>query len=600
MSSANDGLQYSGEFVVATYFPAGSVTKLLSTPEDVRRAIERMREMEVQQVFLEVYRDGHAAEEATLVRARDAMLAAGFRVGGGITTTWGEGFGRRSDSGREGNHGHLFCYSSPKTIEDLGRFCALGARLFDEFMLDDFFSTDCVCDDCLAAKGDDPWPLARNRRMTDFAARAVLAPAREANPNCTVIIKYPQWYDNFQEVGYDAVGQTGQFDAIWVGTETRNPHLDDLFGPVQQAQSWNVYQYLADIAPAGKTLGGWFDPYGCDEPSYVEQAYQTVLVGTRVMLLFNYDSLQRPQYRPMLDSLIGHMPRLRRWAAALGGCEPIGLAGYKPPHSVAAGELYVFDTLTMIGLPTTLHAHFPEGADALFLSGHALADADIVPKLRAHLDAGGSVLATAEFVRGIGARDAQELFGLVPIADAAREPQQALAVEMDGEDFPVAAGLDVHGVLEAGDCEVLLAWRGADRGGPLLARKRHGRAAALMLDVYTQSLADGGNMTRWVTLMELAAPILDRIRAAALEPLALTVRAPGRVGVYCFQNGPIAVCNYRNDPAEIELEALDPDRASALDSLTPEQDAAALVDRAPGRIKLRLPPRSRVLLARGS
>jgi hypothetical protein len=35
-------------------------------------------------------------------------------------------------------------------------------------------------------------------------------------------MKYPQWYDMFQERGYDVTRETAVFNRIWVGTETRD------------------------------------------------------------------------------------------------------------------------------------------------------------------------------------------------------------------------------------------------------------------------------------------------------------------------------------------------------------------------------------------
>lgn len=599
MSGAPDAQQYPGSFCVSTYFPAGSVDRLLATREAVLQAVDELKAMQVEHVFLEVYRGGHAPDEAVLARARDMLREAGLRVGGGLTTTWGEGFGAPAVPQPE-EQGKLFCYSNPATAADIGRLCALGGKLFDELMLDDFFFTNCECDDCRAARAGGPWPAARNRLLTDFAARAVLEPAHRANPACTVIIKYPQWYDRFQQFGYDAAAQTAQFDAIWVGTETRNPHDLDRFGPVQQGQSWSVYRWLADLGGA-RTLGGWFDPYGCDEPSYVEQGYQTVLVGTPEMLLFNYDSLHQDRHKPLLDALMVELPRLRRWAAALRGARPAGLACYKPPNSTSSGEFYVFDYLTMMGIPTTLHARFPGGARVVFLPGHALADPDALERARKHLAAGGSVLASAEFVVGIGADAAEELFGLRPRGSLDEGPAQTGAIHLAGEAFGVDEPLEVAGVLEAAGAEVLLSWSGTARYAPFLTRKRHGPAAAMMLDCHTERLGGrtGVNMNRWVKLMDLAQPVLDCIRSAVTEPLGLEIRCPGRVGVYCFEGGPLGVCNYRNEPARVQLKVGDGSAIGAPDGLAGEDGSGAAIEAAgPDGIHVQLPPRSRVLLAR--
>ncbi|KPK82000.1 MAG: hypothetical protein AMJ81_10140 [Phycisphaerae bacterium SM23_33] len=600
MSAPADGQQYSGAFRVATYFPAGAVTELLSRPQQLSDAVAGLKAMQAEHVFLELYRGGHEADEAVLARARDAFRQAGVRVGGGLTTTWGEGFGGPALPQPQ-EQGSLFCYSHPRTAEDISRLCALAGRLFDHLMLDDFFFTNCECGACRAAKADGPWSAARNRLLVEFAAKAVLRPAHRANPGCQVIIKYPQWYDRFQQFGYDAAAQTRQFDAIWVGTETRDPHAEDQFGPVQQAQSWSVYRWLADLAGA-KTLGGWFDPYGCDEPSYLEQGYQTVLVGTPEMLLFNYHSLHRPQSRPLLEALMRHMPRLRRWAAALRDAKPTGLACYKPPNSTSRGEYYVFDYLTMLGIPTTMHAGFPQDARVVFLSGHALADEDVLEKARRHLAAGRSLLASAEFVAGLPADAAEELFGLRRRGSLDEGPAQSGQIRLAGAGFGSERPVEVAGVLEAAGAEVLLSWGRCEGLSPYFTRRRHGAASAMMLDIQTNALGGrtGVNITRWVNVVDLPQPVLDCIRAAVIEPLGLEICCPGRVGIYCFDGGPLAVCNYRNEPADVEIKSASASPLGPLDRLAAEQDTAAAVEaRGPDLLKLHLPPRSRHLLAAG-
>ncbi len=51
----------------------------------------------------------------------------------------------------------------------------------------------------------------------------MLKPARAVNPNIKMIIKYPNWYEHFQGLGYDLDKEAQMFDAIYTGTETRDP-----------------------------------------------------------------------------------------------------------------------------------------------------------------------------------------------------------------------------------------------------------------------------------------------------------------------------------------------------------------------------------------
>src|SRR5262249_57277515 len=47
------------------------------------------------------------------------------------------------------------------------------------------------------------------------------------NPRVKVIIKYPNWYEHFQGLGYDLDVEAKQFDAIYTGTESRDPYITD-------------------------------------------------------------------------------------------------------------------------------------------------------------------------------------------------------------------------------------------------------------------------------------------------------------------------------------------------------------------------------------
>ena len=58
--------------------------------------------------------------------------------------------------------------------------------------------------------------------MEEFA-REIVDYAKEINPKCHFIIKYPNWYESYQECGYNPEKQKDIFDAIYTGTESRDP-----------------------------------------------------------------------------------------------------------------------------------------------------------------------------------------------------------------------------------------------------------------------------------------------------------------------------------------------------------------------------------------
>src|SRR4029079_6569550 len=108
--------------------------------------------------------------------------------------------------------------------------------LFDEIMIDDFWFTDCAFSECEAARkarsvkigstsypvAGDTWEDYRCELMLRLSKDRLLGPAKKVNPNARLIIKYPQWYENFHERGYEVMRETAEFDKIWVGTESRD------------------------------------------------------------------------------------------------------------------------------------------------------------------------------------------------------------------------------------------------------------------------------------------------------------------------------------------------------------------------------------------
>ena len=58
--------------------------------------------------------------------------------------------------------------------------------------------------------------------MTEVAENLVIKPAKKVNPNCRIIIKYPNWYEAFQETGYNTETQPPLFDGVYTVTETRD------------------------------------------------------------------------------------------------------------------------------------------------------------------------------------------------------------------------------------------------------------------------------------------------------------------------------------------------------------------------------------------
>lgn len=383
----------------STLFTAQDVRDRLSSEEGLRQAIAWCKETGVTKVYVESFRDGYQADREALENALEKLRAAGLIVSGCITPT-------KVGKSSTGWKNTISCYTDQPTQEKLQSIFEFEAVLFDEIMIDDFWFTDCACPECDAARkskivkvgsreypvSGDTWEDYRCELMVRLSRDRLLAPAKRVNSKVKLIIKYPQWYDRFHERGYEVIRETADFDRTWVGTETRD-YNDPRWGGTVQYEAYFIMRWLGGIGGA-KCGGGWFDPYGTTERTYVEQARQTVLGGARESMLFCYGSLLRDTGTRNVIALRAEIPELLSVAKKIHHREVAGIAAYKPANSHPGNEARVFDFIGMLGLPLAPCHEFPAKAPAAFFSTHALKDPDLAPKLREYIRSGKPAILT--------------------------------------------------------------------------------------------------------------------------------------------------------------------------------------------------------------
>ena len=382
---------------ISTLFTAQNVRDHLSGEEGLSKALAWCKKTGVTHVFLETFRSNYTAERSTLQRAKARFKAEGFDVSGCVTTT---------KVGKISTGWNLIsCYTNERTQNQLQEIFEYTASIFDEIMIDDFLFTDCQCDECKAARGDQSWADYRCDLMVAISRDRILGPARAVNPNVKIIIKYPQWYDDFHNRGYEVSRETADYDKIWVGTETRD-YDNPRWGGKVQYEAYYIMRWLGEIG-GDKTGGGWFDPYGTTENTYVEQARQTVLADAKEMLLFCYGSLQRDTGPANVEKLRAEIPGLFKLAELVRGKPIRGIMAPKPPNSDAHDEQYVFDFVGMLGLPLVPTATISADAEAAFFSVHALKDPAFGDKLQRMLAANKPVLITDGLAKRMPALDGE-------------------------------------------------------------------------------------------------------------------------------------------------------------------------------------------------
>jgi hypothetical protein len=384
---------------ISTLFTAQNVRDHLSDEDGINAAVAWCKKTGVTHVFIETFRSNYTAERSTLERAKARFKAEGFDVSGCVTTT---NVGKRSTGWNL-----ISCYTNKGTQAHLQDIFEYTASMFNEIMIDDFLFTDCQCDECKAAHGDRSWADYRCELMVRMSRDRILGPARAVNPNVKIIIKYPQWYDNFHNRGYEVVRQTADYDKIWVGTETRD-YDNERWGGKVQYEAYYIMRWLGEIGGA-KTGGGWFDPYGTTEDTYVEQARQTILADAKEMLLFCYGSLLRDTGPANVETLRAELPGLFKLAELVRGKPIKGVIAPKPPNSDAHDEQYVFDFVGMLGLPLVPTAAISTDAEAAFFSVHALKDPAFADKLRRMLAANKPVLITDGLAKRLPGLDLENM-----------------------------------------------------------------------------------------------------------------------------------------------------------------------------------------------
>src|SRR5271168_275034 len=237
LPDAARGNQYKN-FRVAVYVPVGAVERM-HDPQWLESSWATLSsQVKIDKVYIETYRSRHIADEQLIEQVKKFFLAHGVQVAGGMALT-----------GNDAGQFESFCYTDPEDREYVKNISAMTARHFDEIILDDFFFVTTKRDSDIAAKGSRSWTQFRLELMDEVARDLVLGPAKAANPKAKIIIKFPNWYEHFQGLGFDLEKEPKLFDGIYTGTETRESSITDQ--NLQQYESYEVLRYFENIKPGG-------------------------------------------------------------------------------------------------------------------------------------------------------------------------------------------------------------------------------------------------------------------------------------------------------------------------------------------------------------
>lgn len=217
---------------IAVYFRYQEVHSIPASLESFAAQWAKVeKQVKVEKVYLETTRNAQLATDAEVTALKEFFAGRGIQTSGALGLTANEPNGFQS-----------YCYSTPADREKVKSMTEFTARHFDEIILDDFFFSNCKCDRCIAAKGARSWTQFRTEQMDEVSRDLIIRAAKAVNPKARIIIKYPNWYESFQGLGYDLAVQPKLFDAIYTGTETRDGNSGQRLQPYQsflQTQYFN-------------------------------------------------------------------------------------------------------------------------------------------------------------------------------------------------------------------------------------------------------------------------------------------------------------------------------------------------------------------------
>jgi hypothetical protein len=547
--------------------------------------------------------------EETLDPIKKFFTDRGIEVSAGTALNGDAGYGGAN------SHGGSLSLSVPADRDYLKSVAEMAARHFDEIILDDWFFSAAKTSADIAARGNKSWTEYRMEAFDDAALNLLIRPAKAINPQMRLIIKYPNWYEHYQGLGYDLAVEPKIFDGIYTGVETRDPIYWEQH--LQQYESYDIMRYLENVKPGGNA-GGWVDTLLTRYiDRYPEQIWDMAFARPREITLWQWRDALRPinigtrpweheetsldlrkvaaSFQPAAGSAITDARNGRVAGYALEQVDsllgklgnPIGLAAYRPPHAI--GEEYYHEFLGMAGIPIDLHPEFPAETNSpvILLTESAQGDVDLVRKIKTALAAGKNVVITSGLLRALTGKGIEDISEFectdqkvavsdfmvrngVPIADSTVQPPIS---------FPI-----IH-LLTNQSWGQVMGYSGVAPANayPIVLRDAYDRGFLYVL-VLPDNIAD---------LYRIPAPALSAIRneITGTFPIRL-VDAPAQVSLFAYDNNAFVVQSFLATDATVAVSVAG--NPAAITDLATGQTISPSAGRRRGgpRFSIPLPPHS--------
>ena len=495
--------------------------------------------VKIDKVYLETHRDLVVVDQETLDRAKKFFASKGVRTSGGITATV-----------NERNQFETFCYSNPEHRKKLREVVEFTARNFDELILDDFFFTSCKEDVEIQAKGSRSWTEYRLALMDEAARELIIKPARAVNPKIRIIIKYPNWYDHFQNLGFNLASGPKIFDKIYTGTETRDPVNSNQH--LQQYHGYSIVRYFENLKPGGNA-GGWVDMGGMNIPGrFEEQLWLTLFAKAPEITIFNIGTMYTPSKNErgeiVHDSRMGRaagpvFEKVDSFLDQLG--RPIGVDTYKPFHSY--GEDHLPSYLGMLGIPMNIVPEFPAASRVVLLTEQARFDPQIVAKMKKHLSEGKNVVITSGLLKALQGKGIEDIVELEYTGRTVAVREFMAGRGMAAPRIEPDILLPEIRYFTNDSWEIVSAFTSPTKtsGTPVLLSAKYSKGVFYVLTI-PNALGD---------LYSYPPEVLRPIRQVLAGHMFVRLDAPSRVSIFVYDNDTFIVESFRDEPVQARILA---------------------------------------------
>ena len=549
-------------FGIAVYFSTRCLAGITTIEAFEKEFAFLEKHLKISKVYLETHRDDMDMSADLLKSVKSFFESKGIKVSGGITTTLFQTLENKpliDETGIFGCGGTILgknaqllpspvkgrkttwqtlCYTDPGARQKLKEVSEFTASIFDEFILDDFYFTNCTCESCIKAKGEKSWEQFRLELMAEVSKNLVIKPAKKVNPKCNIIIKYPNWYEAYQETGYNTEIESQLFDEIYTGTETRDTNHSLQHLP--RYGSYSLMRWMENVKP-GKNGGGWIDPYqGIQNLAYyLEQAYLTYFAKGRELMLFCYSWIVDTIFVPPLGF---ELEKLDQILGETGN--PVGIPVYEPHH--AHGEDHLYDYLGMAGLAFEPQPAFPATKSLILLTQNSAIDEQVLDKMKEHLIHGGDVCITSGFLKVMQGKGIED-FTSARYSDKKVYTKDYLVSGtgsvFNGEYYGRnEVMLPILGYMNnSADC--LVAARKEDNNFPLLLRNSYANGT-----IYTLTVPDD-----YADFYKYPREVLTTLRQYLMSSLGIYMEGGDNVGIFLYDNGTFIVESFLDHNSKIKL-----------------------------------------------